>query len=383
MLPCYTTQPTFPKSVAARYYVIVRNQTGLKVAWFDDWLSLEFGKIVDGLDYYTLTIRGDDPRRSLFELDGMVEVFRSVPACNVNWYREFVGLHRGIGREINENGEKFFRSAGVGLNDFLSRTTILYKADSAQSRKALQSETVMKQYVNENCGTQATVANGRLLDGVLPYFMTESTSDLGVAWSGDRAFENLLDTLRSIASYANIDFNVEATGYPLFEFKTFMNQLGDDRTIGNSSGNQPIIFGVDRGNIGRIQYSYDRMNEVTVATIVGSGSGSTRLTVSAVATDTRDDSPWNRREVCRSGNAQDLSEMAIQAVEELATAKAKEELSFVPIQLPSCLYALHYFVGDKVSVVEDGISYKKRLLQMKGVIANNQEQLSFEFGDVI
>src|SRR3990172_2650109 len=175
-LECVPVVVEAPGSIAARYYAKLYNQSGVAVAIFDDWLNLEYGTMINGVGYYAMTIHGDDSRRSLFELGGMLEIYRSVPALGLTWYRDFVGLHRKTVRGMDDNGTKYFASIGLHPNDFLMRTQILYKATSAKAAKNDDSETVLKQFVEENCGPSATVVNGRLRNGVLPYFQVATSS---------------------------------------------------------------------------------------------------------------------------------------------------------------------------------------------------------------
>jgi len=370
-----------PCSFAARYFVNLYNQAGLKVAIFDDWIDLEYGVSVDGLGYYAMTLRGNDSRRSLFELDGMIEVWRSIPGVGLTWYRDFVGLHRTYTRTMNERGEVFVISSGLDLNDFLGRTDVKWKATSPQAAKDDYTETVMKAFVEENCGPSALYANGRLRDGVLPNFSIATDTSAGPNWAGDRAYENLLDILHNLANFSSIDFQVVATGYPAFEFRTYPGQLGVDRTVGNLPGNQPLVFSPEYGNVISYVYSKNRSSEVNVVTIIGAGEAMNRDTFT-LATTAVFSSPWNRRETTRPGNSQD-GELEFAAVEALVDLQQRETLDFIPRQQLQTLYGFHYDIGDRVTVIEDDISMNKRILSKKIRVGQGKEDISLDFGDVL
>src|SRR5512146_439390 len=124
------------QSIAARYSIILRNQAMQKVAEFDSWSSLEYTKSINEVDSYSFTISGSDPRNELFELDGIVQIKRTVPGCNVPKYQEFVGLHRKYQLTEESGGLSKFMSCGVGLDDFLARTIINYKKATIKSEKS-------------------------------------------------------------------------------------------------------------------------------------------------------------------------------------------------------------------------------------------------------
>ena len=95
-------------SIAARYYVRLLNQGGAQVALFDSFEGLEFGQVVDDIGYYNLTlVDNEDGRLDLFELDGQVEIYRSVPGVGLDWYDEFAGFHRRESRSTRQEGKKF------------------------------------------------------------------------------------------------------------------------------------------------------------------------------------------------------------------------------------------------------------------------------------
>ncbi len=169
----------------------------------------------------------------MFVLDAKVEVWRSING-RIDWYREFEGLHRVTTRSIDENGNKLFVSSGSGLNDFLGRTAICYKAGTIRADKNAPAETVMKEYAEENCGMTAdSTVVGRLSQGGLPGFTVETDFGRGKSWYGSKAYENLLEALKDIANDTGVDFQVHSNGLAQWIFRTYINQLGNDRTATN------------------------------------------------------------------------------------------------------------------------------------------------------
>lgn len=390
-IPCVVTVPT-PQSVASAYYVLLRDTNGTKVALFDDWLSLEYGVIVNDVGYYAIEfVDNDDSRFDLFQTDYILEVYRSIPGLDVSWYREFSGRHRKEDRDIGKDGRKTFISTGYGHNDFLAATVIGYLAGTIDADKQDAAETVMKEYVDYNCGPNATVANGREIDGVLPRFTVEADGGAGKEWAGSKAFENLLDVLQEISNFSGIDFQVVPTIPGYFQFRTYEDQLGSDRTTQdlntatgrNTAGNVPVIISIPMGTLQELHYENDRQGERNIVYVLGPGEGATRDITVRSDPDSIDDSPWNRREISKGATNLEFQyqreDFGDAIIEELKRVQA---FSFVPLQQPSMAYGKHYFLGDKISIEFRGQTFHKRLVSIRNRIADNTEQISMEFADI-
>jgi len=377
------------ESISPGYLIKLYDQTFNLVAMFDNWISLGYSKKVNGVHTCTFTLDSSDPRCLLFELDGIIEIWRSVPGCSISPYREFIGMHRGVQDATAKDSRTNFVSNIVGLNDLLARRIINYVPATIRSYKNAPAETVMKEYVEENCGASATVANGRESDGVLPYFIVEADGALGATWEGDKAWENLLDVIQEIARFSTIDFDVSwdsSSGY--FMFSTFQDQLGEDRTITgldpstglNSAGNAPVIFSLERGNISSIERVFNRLSESNVVVVTGDGDGATVAVEVRTGTSVAD-SPWNKREVCRPQSGY-VSEMQIYGDSSLEELSAKDVITFVPLLQPKCMYGKHYFLGDRISVLFKGVYYSLRLYSITNSNISKQENIQVTFSEL-
>lgn len=377
------------ESIRSEYIVILRDQTYSRVALFDSWKTLSYSKEVNGINSYEFSILSSDERTDLFELDGLFEIYRAVPGCGVPFYREFIGFHRAVRESVSDSGESIFTSIGVGLNDLLARTIINYPPETIKSYKDTVAETAMKEYVEENCGASATIANNREYSGVLQDFLVDTDTASGPAWEGDRAWENLLDVLKDIARFSQIDFDVDWDELSeTFIFKTYSGQFGVDRTYTNmdpstglnESGNSPVVFSLDLGNLSNITRNFDRISESNVVTVTGEGDGAT-VEVQVRSSTAVTDSPWNRREVCRPKSGYE-SEMQIFGDETLEELSAKDVLDFVPLMQPSCLYGKHFFLGDKVTISFRNVNYSKRIFSISNSISSSKEGIRMTFSDL-
>jgi hypothetical protein len=402
-----------PDSVAAYYQVRLKNTAGSYVAYFDHFQSLEFQKIVNDVGYYALTFGDDgDSRFDLFQLDGQVEVWRSVPGVGLDWYREYEGFHRRHQRNINQDGSRTYLSYGVGYNDFLARTAIAYKGGTIRADKNAPAETVMKEFVDENCTpTGDTTVVGRLnydsdadvflYNSALPGLVVQPSSGQGIVWTGSRPFENLLDVLQEIADYSSIDFAVVGTGPATFAFITYVNQLGSNRTaVGlqasgtNAAGFPPVIFSNEYGNVQNIEYLLDRVSEANAVIVLGEGDGSTREVLTRSSGDVSS-SPWNRREVSRPTHIAQIPGLSEEAAAELKTfsmqqtgdevleeMQAKEVFSFSPLQQPATLYGKNYFLGDRVTVRYGDLLQHKRITSVRVTVQEGGEVIDMELARI-
>jgi hypothetical protein len=387
-------------SIAARYSARLLDQQSQQVDVFDRVTSFEINNKLNGVGSHTVIFDDlSDDRKNAFVVDGQLQIYREVPGVGLDRYVEFEGLHRASTEKIDKNKRDIFTSSGVGFNSFLERTNIAYREGTIRADKYDVAETVMKEYVEENCGPSATVANGRIIDGVLPYFTVQRDARQGPLWSGSRAFENLLDSLQAISSYAGVDFDVIRLGYPGFVFLTYHLLKGADRTtIGldsatgkNAAGNEPVTLSVSLGNLQEATYENNRLEEANVCIVLGDGDGSTREILARDDETEANRSPWNRMEVARPSQPAFIPGLSEEAAAELKTfsmqqtgdevleeLRAKEDFTFSPLQQPSSLYGLHYFLGDRITVQFRDFTAHKRIVGVQIRVQRDKETISLD-----
>ena len=391
-------------STLGQYYIRLKGQSGVEVARFDDWVSLAYTNARNDVGTYQLVVDGDDDRIELFQLDGQLEVWRSLPELGLGWYLDFEGFHRKEERVTASDGKRTFISTGVGYNDLLARTAILFKEGTIRAEKNAPAETVMKEYVTENCtskGDDRTVV-GRLnydehrnndagqvmYATALPGFGVDRDNYGGPTWQGERAYENLLTTLQDIANTTGVDFQVVGTGNARFTFYTFLNGLGLDRRFVlidtasglNQSGNTPILFSTGYGSVQELSYVNDRLKEANAVVILGPGELSLRETYTSASPTAIADSPWNRREITRPGSNQTYAYQFWQlGSEALAENTAIVSGEFTPLQTESHALGLHYDIGDMVTLQYDSLLINRRIDKVIKKVDGSGESISIEF----
>lgn len=387
-------------SIAAKYYVRLLTPLSVQADVFDKFTSIEINDKLNGVGSYTVMFDDlSDARKNRFALDGQVEIYRSVPGVGLMQYVEFAGFHRKVEEQITKNKKQIFGSIGVGYNSLLARTSIGYREGTIRADKFDIAETVMKEYVEENRGATATIANGRIADAALPHFSVQRNSQAGPLWSGSRAFENLLDTLQAISQYAEIDFDVLRIGYPSFMFSTYNLLKGKDRTtVGldpatgkNGAGNEPITLSVNLGNVQEATYENDRLSEANVCLVLGDGERATREVLYRSDETAASFSLWNRIEIARPSQPAYIPGLSDAAAAELKTysmeqtgdealdeAQAREDFTFTPLQQPTTLYGLHYFIGDRITVKFRDFVVHKRIVGVQIRVQKDREEIALE-----
>lgn len=379
---------TAESSIADYYQVRLLDTTGTQIALFDNWINLTYTKQLNGVGTYSFTIDGNDPRRSLFGTDCLFEVYRGIPGCEVDWYKDFEGFHRKPTRTLSNAGERVFTSEGVSYEDLLARTVINFKAGTIYADKAIETQTAMLQFVEENCGPTATIANGRITNGVLPNFSVATGIGYGPLWEGSRAFENLLDILVELGEFGGIDFAVISPSPSYFQFVTYPDHSGEDRSIVgldsstglNAAGNPPVILSAEMGTVQDAEYALDHLKEGNVAIVLGPGEGTLRDVYPSSDAVAIADSPWNRCEVARpSGNQEFESQFYALGQDILHELSTKETFAFTPLQQPSCLYGVQYNLGTLLTVRFDEFTQNRRVTRVTVNVSAGTHTLAFEF----
>jgi len=387
-LDYYGPEAFAPTVSLPEHMIIVYNQNFEPIHIFTSFRLFTYKKVLDGQGDYVLIINYQDTYVEDFELDSMIVLRRRVRSRSNSWYTEFVGLHRDFDIDTDETGDTVYISSGLCLNHLLGRTKIAYPDGTIQAYKSDVSETAMKEYVIENCGDQATIANGRKEEGILPNFTITASTGAGVIWTGEEGYSRLLDVLFDIAIFATIDFDVTFDGAN-FVFNTYIDQLGEDRTIVgldsttglNAAGNAPVIFSVGYANIRSMTYYKRRAKEINTIFILGQGKGATKKVISRTDISARADSPWNRMESSRNKNGY-TSEMETAGDVILAENSAKEGMDFIPLLQRSSVYGYDFWFGDKITGKAGILSKNKRIVGASGTIDEDGEALALAFADL-
>lgn len=375
--------------MVATYLVRLKGQTGSYVALFDSWVSLNFNHRVNEVGTLRFEISGDDDRRSLFALDGQIEVWRRDIAANLDWYIEWEGFIRTRTLKTLDSGESRYIVYASSYLTLISRRIIAYYADIAQTSKAGAAETVIKEFVEENAGPSAASPPRVSLSGVTAGLTVQPDNGNGGTWTGNRAWKPLLEVIRDIANAEGVDIDVVGTGAAQFMFVVYNGQRGVDRSlIGydpttglNGAGNYPVIFSFAFGNMAEPEATLKHADEINAVFVLGQGQNEERDVVLQQDGSASGQSPWNQIEITRS--TQETLNAALQAIgnQVLNELQARQEFNFDIALQGNRVYGKDFHWGDLVTAEFDGVQYNEKITGVDITVAaqgnENPEQIEY------
>jgi hypothetical protein len=350
---------------------------GIEKQRISDFQWLACTKKVNGAGLLQFGLKGNHKAIADLTHKSQVELWVKDDHNKIDWYPYFGGLFLSQDWKMVDGLPMVTLSVPGYM--WLLKTRIVNWPANTLNRTIFTNraaETIMKLLIRFNVWTDATIANGRKRDGAITgvSYAADTVAGNVVDWScfGD----NLLETLQKLAKIAGGDFDLIKTGTNTFEFKWYTGQRGTDRT-------NNVIFAVERGNMGSPTYTYNRIDEQTAACVWGRGEKTVRDYVTRTGVNYS-----ASNDVEMFVNASDLEMGATAALnargdEKLQGSRSKEEFEFDVLQTPKCQYAIDYFVGDLVTIVNPftGISTIQKIYSSTlGMEKEGKINLSMEVG---
>lgn len=336
--------------MTANYMVHVLDTTGARKAVFDDVRDLTVELNLNGVGNHQIAFKDGDSRITYLDdvADAGVQVWRKGDWSGATWTLVYDGFHRNDEHQITEVNTRIYTSYGRSLEDLLRRRWIQYYASTPQTEKNGPTETVMKEFVRENAGPDATIANGRFREVATP-INVQADGATGSTWAGARAHNNLLDVLQELAQFGSVDFAVVRTSGVVFEFRTYFPRYGLDRRL-STGGSNAHVFSPDMGNVSTPSFTKTRTDEVSSVTVLGQGEDEARSFVVEEG-GTAGDSPWNDVEIILdSRNEDDATGLDVTALVQLDNGMPRTELVFNVFQTDGSRYGRDYAIGDWITV---------------------------------
>ena len=333
--------------MGARYEVRLLQPDGAPIAMLTKWAHLQYTLIVNGAGWVLMKMTSDFDF-TLPDVDLLMEVWRA-PDSDSPLAWECTGFMRKWKvQRLGRTTEAILQ--GPTQVELLDRKIIAYTGGQAKTDKAALGGDVMKELVRENVAPDA---------GNDPYGRDRNYADFTVAadagegstFNGSLEWQNLLKVLNDISDHQHakntpVYFNVVRMGLGEFQFRTYPDQLGLDRTFGPNQ----ITFGEDFGNMESPLWEEDWSLERNI--IYGGGQG-----VDAARTiDPEKDlgrlhrTKWNRREAFQDarGEATTLG-VARKAFARLVKSRPRRRLSGRLLSIPGSLYGKDWGFGDQLN----------------------------------
>lgn len=284
---------------------------------------------------------------------------------------------------VDNKGEKSYNVKGRSLERFLCDRIIW-----GGYTKTGYASTIMYDIVDKNC------INPTNSKRKLPWLVNATDLHLGNQISQyQKTGGEVYDALINLATDSDIGFSIIFD--PRNKQLIFEVRAGADRTIDNTSGNDPVVFSTDLEDILSSSYYSNNEDEKTMCLVQGEDSGSSRKseTVGAV-----DGAGYNRRELYvdardlqsevynEDGTTTSLTDAQYRATliqrgkEKLAEHVTTETFDAQIRQFGDIQYefGVDYVKGDKVTVID-----KQLMIQVSARITSVEEDFSDEYALIL
>jgi hypothetical protein len=340
-------------AIGSEFAIFLYRDDGTRIAQIVDVERFEYTKVVNGLGHFEIVLPHTfDP--TLIARHRRVNIWRK-PAGG-HMAIDFAGLIKRIHRQ-DVNGVVVRMIGGSSLNGLLQQRIVAYPAGQSQSEKTDQIDDMMKAIVRENLGSLAT-------DGLRQLSSTffAVSSDVGLGPTATKGFsnKNMLAVLLDLSNVARqkgteIYFDIVPVTETQMEFRTYLNQPGQDRT---STGSSPLEFSVERGNLLAPEYDEDFGEESNSVYAGGQGEGERRVLLSESSSEALLDA-FARSEAFHDGrNEPDPVALRDAAKAELIERRPVRRFVSQIQQNIGSLYGLDWQLGDRVTATFDGLQFE-------------------------
>lgn len=354
---------------------VISIQTGQLVHVYDQTslIALRYSRVLNGVGTLALSLENSNNNLSAFRLDNIIDVRRTNPVSG-NLETEDSYFSRMTQRYI-ENNEERLAVGGVHLNHLLLRRVIDPASDPLEaggfSTKGGAADTVIRDYVREQAGDLAN--NSRSFDG----FTVPAVPGTGAGAGARARYENLLETVQTLAHQGGVDFNIYRTTGKLLEM--FIGVMGGDKTkTTNNLTAEWVGLDPNRGNLVSPSLLEDRQNEQNFVYVLSQGQGDGRQLLKMWGTGIAD-SPFNRVEyVLDARNIQrgDTLSMYTEGKGDLTKKRTQLKFTYKATGLePGNVYKLDWDLGDKITVIWDETEQDVRVTGVEVTIDESGESI--------
>ena len=367
--------PTITPGVIS-YRLDIYDTAGVLQYQLTDFTGLYFVKRVNSPGIIQFSVSGDHEILGHIADKWVVEVWRRQDT----WTREAIGLYRMLTWVHGTQSTAMLFCNGI--MSMLDWRIIAWTAGYADRSKftGVNAETIANTLVKYNATTSATVVNGRLRDGSISGVSVEVDGNEGNSLDWFCAYDNLLESLQELAQVGGGDFDLvqltPKTTPTTWQWRWYKDQLGSDRST-------DVTFALARGNMANPVYQDNKTQEKTVAVVGGTGEGNLRDYV--IRTGSGYHITDNNIEMFVGATDVDTTAgLNTRGDQKLAEVEAVKSFSFDVLQIPSCLYGVHYFLGDKVAAVNpyNDVSYIVKIQAvMIGMEDDGSERIAVEMSE--
>lgn len=327
---------------------------GNPIRTIEKWTQLKYALIANGVGYADIWLTEAFDVRAMADVDRLLEIYREGADGKMHW-QTTAFIRKWGARDTGEKGIVPFMY-GNDQNSLLDRRIVRYLRTTVEAQKNGIADDIMKEYVSENVPAPITDPYYGDERG-LSNFTVAANEGEGASIYYDGGWENLLDVLQFCASASSaqeipIYFRVVQTGPAAFEFRTYKDRIGLDRTSGGA------MFAQEWGNLRNAYWEEDWLEDENIVHGLGWGSGTDR------EVDPERDkwrmfrTPWSRIEgIANARKATTRFEIAEAARSRLYEKRPKRRLSGVLISTPEAQYGTDWLFGDLVGANFYGMDF--------------------------
>lgn len=337
--------------ISPLYRVIIRNVTRTRVGEIQAFTKISFSLKYNDVGTWSLEISKDHPKAALLTkgawLTFMVGDFELCSGVLRGFKQSWGSSDIGTGT-LTAYGP----TAEVVISDRLAYpvpgSVATSQAGSAYDSRSGVGETIIKAWVDANAGPSAIAA--RKTGGLV----IETDAGRGETIKGSARMDNLLTFIQPLAESAKLGFNVQFGTDDTMSFQMFQPA---DRSA-------TAKFGRELGNLVSFEYTQEAPKSSDV--VVG-GSGDLTARVFREITDSVTIADWGNRSetfVDRRDTA-DATELDQAATEESVNNGPVAGLTIKTIDTPLLAFGVDYYLGDKVSIPEFGITDVLRAVEIE------------------
>jgi len=339
----------------AGHEIWLAQSDGEPIQLLENYTFLRYTRTVNGIGWVQLHMPHDFDF-SVLGLDRLVEIWRSPPGGNLKW--QMTGFLRRWGAETIRGQTHVFLE-GPGQNHIIDNRIVAYKGGQAESEKSGTADDVMKELVRENVAPDSgNDPYGRTR--VQANFTVSADVSEGPTFNGDLQWQTLMDVLNDISDHAYsggtpVYWDVIQASPGNFQFRTYVNQRGIDRTIDPAA----LTFGQEFGNMADPRWEEDWTEERNIIYGGGRGEGQDRVIDPEKDVGRIFRTIWNRREAFQDARGEGTTlGVAKKARARLVESRPRRRLSGRLMSVPGSLYDVHWGFGDKVPATAFGFQFE-------------------------
>lgn len=350
------------------YFIRINDAFGNPMPDVSALYSLQVSQTVGSVGSATIVIPGEYPIQYL-KKDGILEIWR-YPQNGAPYllFNKVFFLRRRV--FLVMGGKQQWILTGYDPNYLVSDPSgqrgriVAYAAESMQATKTTFADNMIKAIARENIGSLATDSNRNLSAYV------SIQADASLAPTISKAFSNrvLLPVFNEICQASIIAGTYLAWdivcvkppsgGVFQLELRTYTGQRGIDHRF---VSNDPVLIGLDFGNLDNIEIDEDWTEEETVARVGGKQQGERRVYATESDAVRIAQSPFNRRETFANfSNTADPTTLSNEANAILRAGTPRPAYAGTVVQTNQSRFDVHWGYGDYLTAQVVGRSFDAR-----------------------